>query len=83
MHTNGADFPDDTTWLEYTRSGGDLSRSDWRRQHVDAFVEQLHEVGVEMAQYRSAHGAPVLETGLKPRQTPRRMGGMDGAVGTV
>lgn len=35
-------FPDDAAWQAYERSGGRLSRSDWRRQHVNTFVERLH-----------------------------------------
>jgi len=36
------DFPDNTTWQRYgTRSG--MSRADWRRANVDAFVEHLYQ----------------------------------------
>ena len=35
-------FPDDASWNRYRRSGGDLSRDDWRRRNVDLFVEQLY-----------------------------------------
>ena len=36
-------FPDDRTWRAYRRSGGTLSRDDWRRRNVDLLVEQLHK----------------------------------------
>ncbi len=35
------DFPDEQTWRRYKQSGGTLSRSDWRRQNVNTFVEAL------------------------------------------
>jgi uncharacterized lipoprotein YddW (UPF0748 family) len=36
-------FPDDKTWLAYRRSGGKLTRDDWRRRNVDLLVEQLYK----------------------------------------
>jgi len=36
------EFPDDRTWNQYVASGGALSRGDWRRRSVDAFVETLY-----------------------------------------
>ena len=38
------DFPDDASWAEYKRSGGRLSRADWRRANVDALVQRIHDV---------------------------------------
>lgn len=35
-------FPDDASWARYQRSGGKLSRDDWRRDNVDRFVERLY-----------------------------------------
>jgi uncharacterized lipoprotein YddW (UPF0748 family) len=35
-------FDDDDTWMEYLRTGGNLSRSDWRRAAVDRFVARLY-----------------------------------------
>lgn len=35
-------FPDDPSWNAYRRSGGNLSRDDWRRQNVDSFIERLY-----------------------------------------
>lgn len=37
-----AKIADDATFATYKKSGGALSRSDWRRQNVDAFVRDLH-----------------------------------------
>ena len=36
-------FPDDDTWAEYKKSGGSLSREDWRRHAVNTFIERLYE----------------------------------------
>jgi uncharacterized lipoprotein YddW (UPF0748 family) len=36
------DFPDEPSWTRYVRSGGRLSRSDWRRANVDGFVRTLY-----------------------------------------
>ncbi|MCS6777188.1 MAG: family 10 glycosylhydrolase [Chloroherpetonaceae bacterium] len=38
------DFPDEPRWQQYRTSGGRLSRDDWRRQNVDAFVERMYRV---------------------------------------
>jgi len=41
-------FPDDDTWAAYQKAGGRLSRSDWRRDAVNRFVERLyHDVKKE------------------------------------
>jgi len=37
-------FPDDRSWLQYKKSGGTLTRGDWRRGNVDALVQQLDSV---------------------------------------
>jgi uncharacterized lipoprotein YddW (UPF0748 family) len=37
------DFPDEPTWLRYTRDGGTLARDDWRRQNVDLLVKGLYD----------------------------------------
>jgi uncharacterized lipoprotein YddW (UPF0748 family) len=35
------DFPDDKTWEEYKKSGGKLSRDNWRRKNVDDFIQNI------------------------------------------
>jgi len=37
------DFPDAPSWRRYVRSGGRLSRDDWRRANVDSLVKQVYE----------------------------------------
>lgn len=36
-------FPDDDTWANYQKSGGRLSRDDWRRDAVNSFVRRMYE----------------------------------------
>ncbi len=37
------DFPDGDSWAAYQKEGGKLTRSDWRRNHVNVFIEQLYK----------------------------------------
>ncbi len=41
-YNGGADFPDDVSWEVYQKSGGTLSRGDWRRSHVNQFIERIY-----------------------------------------
>lgn len=41
-YNGGADFPDDNSWDAYRQSGGTLSRGDWRRGHVNRFIERVY-----------------------------------------
>ncbi|MBN1899975.1 family 10 glycosylhydrolase [Candidatus Sumerlaeota bacterium] len=38
----GIDFPDNPSWEKYKASGGNLSRSNWRRENVNAFVRRFY-----------------------------------------
>lgn len=40
---NDGQFPDDDNWEAYTNEGGTLSREDWRRSHVNTFVERVYK----------------------------------------
>lgn len=40
----GADFPDSVSWAAYKKSGGKLSRGDWRRKSVNDFIEKLYKL---------------------------------------
>jgi uncharacterized lipoprotein YddW (UPF0748 family) len=42
-YNKGDDFPDDDSWTEYQKTGGKLSRGDWRRQSVNQFIEHLYQ----------------------------------------
>ncbi len=47
-YNKGKDFPDDASWNVYKNNGGKLSRADWRRDHVNRFIERLyHEIKSE------------------------------------
>jgi uncharacterized lipoprotein YddW (UPF0748 family) len=37
----GTDFPDDVSWDKYKKSGGKLSRDNWRRKAVDDFIQNV------------------------------------------
>lgn len=41
-YNGGGDFPDDATWSAYRRSGGNLTRSDWRRDNVNKFIKRIY-----------------------------------------
>lgn len=41
-YNNGADFPDQNTWNAYVRSGGNLSKADWRRENVNKFIKRIY-----------------------------------------
>lgn len=36
-------FPDEPSWSAYLRSGGNLSRDEWRRRNVDDFISGLYK----------------------------------------
>lgn len=67
------DFPDEVPWNSYRNAGGTLDRADWRRSHVNHFVEQL---------YRTVHQIkPWVRVGISPfglGQPGRRPQGITG-----
>jgi uncharacterized lipoprotein YddW (UPF0748 family) len=57
-YNGGADFPDSKTWNTYKTNGGELSRGDWRRSHVNNFIERVYkEIKAEK---------PFVKFGLSP-----------------
>jgi uncharacterized lipoprotein YddW (UPF0748 family) len=42
-YNGGADFPDDVSWAAYQKTGGKLSRGDWRRESVNKFIERVYK----------------------------------------
>lgn len=42
-YNGGKDFPDNKTWDLYQKSGGNLSRADWRRGNVNKFIKRIHD----------------------------------------
>jgi uncharacterized lipoprotein YddW (UPF0748 family) len=43
---NNIDFPDGPSWRRYQKSGGTLTRGDWRRANVDSLIHQVY-VGIK------------------------------------
>ena len=41
-YNKGKDFPDEESWTAYIKSGGKLSRADWRRESVNTFIERVY-----------------------------------------
>lgn len=52
------DFPDNSSWAKYQRSGGKLARNDWRRDNVNQFIKQLYE--------RTKKMKPHVKVGIAP-----------------
>jgi len=52
------DFPDAASWRKYVRSGGRLSRDDWRRANVDSLIHSVY-VGIKAAK-------PWVKFGISP-----------------
>lgn len=52
------EFPDDANWIVYRRAGGKLERGDWRRSHVNKFIE---DVGREVKRLK-----PYVMYGISP-----------------
>ena len=42
-YNGGKDFPDNRTWAAYQKTGGNLSRADWRRANVNKFIKRIHD----------------------------------------
>lgn len=68
------DFPDDTNWKRYKESGGDLTRDDWRRGHVDGFVERLY---AEVKAVRRETKVGVSPFGIWRPGNPAQIKGLD------
>lgn len=57
-YNNGKDFPDDKSWQAYQKSGGKLSRGDWRREAVNSFIKRVYK-GIKAEK-------PYVKFGLSP-----------------
>jgi uncharacterized lipoprotein YddW (UPF0748 family) len=67
-------FPDASSWRNYVRSGGRLSRDDWRRANVDSLIYQVY--------IRIKAAKPWVKFGISPFGTwrpgnPPQVGGFD------
>jgi uncharacterized protein YbbC (DUF1343 family)/uncharacterized lipoprotein YddW (UPF0748 family) len=68
------DFPDEESWQAYLKKGGTSSRGDWRRKHVNAFIEAVYKKIKKIK--------PHVKFGLSPFGTwkphhPESIGGYD------
>jgi len=43
-YPEGKQFADDASYAKYTKGGGKLPRTAWRRMHVDDYVQKLYEL---------------------------------------
>ena len=68
------DFPDQASWDAYRRSGGRLSRADWRRRAVDDFVERVSR-GIRSSPRRPRFG--ISPFGIWRPGHPRGITGFD------
>jgi uncharacterized protein YbbC (DUF1343 family)/uncharacterized lipoprotein YddW (UPF0748 family) len=57
-YNNFKDFPDNESWQAYQKKGGKLSRGDWRREAVNAFIERVYK-GIKAEK-------PYVKFGLSP-----------------
>lgn len=55
---DGAEFPDHEQWEAYQAAGGEMTRSDWRRSHVNDFVERFYKEVKEED--------PLVKVGISP-----------------
>ena len=73
-YNKGEDFPDAASYLTYQNTGGELSRSNWRREGVNIFVERIYnEIKAEK---------PLVKFGISPFGIwrpgyPKSIAGMD------
>ncbi len=68
------DFPDDATWSAYQQAGGNLTRDDWRRANIDAFVQQLYEA---VKSVRASIKVGISPFGIWRPGNPPQIRGMD------
>jgi len=57
-YNNDKDFPDDESWQAYQKSGGKLSRGDWRRESVNTLIKRIYK-GIKAEK-------PEVKFGLSP-----------------
>ncbi len=54
----GENFDDYSNWTQYKKSGGRMSRDDWRRDHINTFVNQTY-IGIK-------RNKPWVKFGISP-----------------
>ncbi|NJW53809.1 glycoside hydrolase family 10 protein [Salinimicrobium oceani] len=73
-YNKGEDFPDAANYAAYQRTGGKLSRADWRRDNVNRFVERIYkEIKAEKPEVKFG----ISPFGIYRPGYPRSITGMD------
>jgi uncharacterized lipoprotein YddW (UPF0748 family) len=63
------EFPDDASWQAYVKTGGKLSRADWRRQNVNALIERMYS-GIHREKQWVKFGISPFGIGRPDRRPP-------------
>lgn len=71
---NLLNFPDEPNWRRYQAGGGKLDRSDWRRQHVNQFVQTLY---TRIKAEKSAVKFGISPFGIWRPGNPKQITGLD------
>ncbi|CAM4106519.1 glycoside hydrolase family 10 protein [Gillisia limnaea] len=73
-YNKGADFPDAASFAAYQKSGGKLSKADWRRDGVNTFVQRIYnEIKAEKPQVKFG----ISPFGIYRPGFPKSIAGMD------
>jgi len=73
-YNKGEDFPDAASYLAYQDTGGELSKSNWRREGVNIFVERIYnEIKAEKPQVKFG----ISPFGIWRPGYPKSIAGMD------
>ena len=70
----GGDFPDDESFAKYQKSGGKLSRADWRRDNINITIQRIYDglkkekrwVKFGISPFGLAHNRPAGVPGFDP-----------------
>ncbi|MFO8145998.1 MAG: family 10 glycosylhydrolase [Gillisia sp.] len=73
-YNKGADFPDAESFAAYQKTGGKLSKPDWRREGVNTFVERIYnEIKAEKPKVKFG----ISPFGIYRPGFPKSIAGMD------
>ena len=70
----GGDFPDADSYARYQKSGGKLTRADWRRENINLTIQRIYEglkkekrwVKFGISPFGLAHNRPPMVKGFDP-----------------
>ncbi len=73
-YNKGADFPDEASFAAYQKTGGKLSKADWRREGVNTFVQRIYnEIKAEKPKVKFG----ISPFGIYRPGFPKSIAGMD------